>query len=97
VVYGESGDRVPVRMPPIPSTEPLTKKAKQAAALRQAAEMMENEHRRDLESFGWVNSNRLSKFNYSTDKLDATVADISFMEVGTNLLIQVRLNYKEKE
>lgn len=98
LVYGESSGRVPVRTPPeIPSLVKPSKKARQADALRLAAEVLEDDARRDLEAFGAVNSNRLSKVDYTVGKLSATVASISFMEVGTNLLIQVLLNYREKE
>jgi hypothetical protein len=92
--------RVPTRTPPLPpgmvEASLPSKKAQQAKLLREAAEAMEEQARRDVEALGTTISNRLSLIEFSSDKFTVQLRGVSFMEVGTGLVMQVRFDYAEK-
>ncbi len=88
-------------MPPIPLRTKvmpvrLTKRQEQARALREAAAVLEAEEVKELHAMELSISNAVAHVDFSTSTTAVSVKTVSFMTSGTNLLMQVTPDLREK-
>lgn len=74
----------------------MTKRQIQIQALREAALKLEQDERAEIESLEASIRSSIAKLDFSTDKVSVGVKGVSFMSSGTNLIMQVTFDMKEK-
>jgi hypothetical protein len=89
---------VPTRTAPIPSEDAVlpSKKAEQAKLFRIAAESLERESRKELEGLQHFIQKKVLELGFSSSQFHVKATQVSFMESGTNLVMQVTFSYREK-